>query len=704
MRTTAEGLKQFQLDRNLRSTWRGQYAIGRLLLGVLRGGQLVLVQSGPTHVFQLGPQVRHIHDAQISGRGLGLSQSTPIYFTQLELSAGAILVLCPQLPGNWDSVLLSGSSGASMDAIRRKLTGINREDISAVLIEAQPGEGVVSISRAVRPEGEADNPTPAEDGSKGSSPGARLADISSDGEKQGITPGTGGDQSPSVGVEKGVPQEILSSRPIELPSERRARSIRAQDASQPSLPANAMDQAKSPADAEGKEPALHGRQAARRLANLIGWGRRSGQSASGRLQRFLPSLLPGEAGQRPLLPGSVMAVIAIIVPLIVVTIATVVYMRYGRIAQYEENYQLAIEAAVGAVGAEDPAIIRHAWETTIYYLDKAEYYQETQQSQALRTEAQSALDGMDGVIRIDFRLAIVGGLSKTVQISKMVATDTDLYLLNATNGSVIRTFLTNQGYAVDSEFKCGSGSYGGYQVGPLLDIAAMPAINSRSATLLGMDAGGTLLYCAPDLDPRAYPLAPPDTTFRGVIGFTLDVEGENLYILDPPGNAIWTYTRQEDDFSGPPILFFSENPPEGMPGAIDVLATAEDLYLLHEDGHITLCSISRMAEVPMRCYDPTTLQDDRPGHQSGPFITDAIFTQMSFSAPPDPSLYLLVPNTHAIYQFSPRPDSLTLRGQFRATVEQSKRFTSPATAMAISLNRYLFISIENQVYFATDVP
>jgi hypothetical protein len=65
---------------------------------------------------------------------------------------------------------------------------------------------------------------------------------------------------------------------------------------------------------------------------------------------------------------------------------------------------------------------------------------------------------------------------------------------------------------------------------------------------------------------------------------------------------------------------------------------------------------------------------------------------------------MLVPNTHAIYRFSPRPESLNLLGQFRATIEQSKRFTIPATAMAISSNRYLFISIGNQVYFATDVP
>jgi hypothetical protein len=711
MRATAENLNQFLVDRNLRSTGRGQYAIGRLLLGVLRGSQLVLIQSGPTHVFQAGSQVRHIHDAQISGRGLGLSQSTPIYFTQLDLNPGDLLLLCPQLPAGWEAALLSEKGGTTLESLRQKLAGVNREDISAVLVLAEAGAGRMPILRGTKPEAEAPQPPSPEVASIRPSPGERLASILAESGKPEPSPEGAGVQPASADTSKGVPQEIVSSHPVELPSERRTRSIRAQmpapvqDPRQVSSQPNARDQ-EYPLGNPGavKGTSLHGKRVARRLANFIGWVRRSRQSITGRLGRFLPNLLPAREGQAMLLPGSAMAIIAIIVPLIVVTIATVVYMRYGRVAQFEENYQLAIEAAVGAVGSEDPATIRHAWETTIYYLDKAEYYQETQQSQALREEAQSALDGMDGVIRIDFRPAIVGGLSKTVQISRMVATDTDLYLLNVTNGSVIRTFLTNQGYAVDSEFKCGPGSYGGYQVGSLLDIVAMPAINDRSATLLGMDASGKLLYCAPGRDPQAYPLTPPDTTFKGVIGFTMDVEGENLYILDPPGNAVWVYERQGDDFGDLPLLFFSENHPEGMPGAIDILVTTEDLYLLYGDGHITLCSISRMAEVPMRCYDPTTLQDDRPGHQPGPIITDAIFTQMSFAAPPDPSLYLLVPNTHAIYQFSPRPDSLTLRGQFRATVGQSKRFTSPATAMAISLNRYLFISIENQVYFATDVP
>jgi len=97
--------------------------------------------------------------------------------------------------------------------------------------------------------------------------------------------------------------------------------------------------------------------------------------------------------------------------------------------------------------------------------------------------------------------------------------------------------------------------------------------------------------------------------------------------------------------------------------------------------------------------------DTRPERQPGPKINDAIFTQMAFASAPDPSLYMLEPLTRAIYRFSPRPDSLELRGQFRASMEQNNSlFGGPATAMTISSNRYLFFSIGNQVYFAIDVP
>jgi hypothetical protein len=66
---------------------------------------------------------------------------------------------------------------------------------------------------------------------------------------------------------------------------------------------------------------------------------------------------------------------------------------------------------------------------------------------------------------------------------------------------------------------------------------------------------------------------------------------------------------------------------------------------------------------------------------------------------------MLEPLTRAVYRFSPRSDSLELRGQFRASMEQNNTlFNGPATAMTINPNRYIIFSIGNQVFFATDVP
>ncbi len=152
-------------------------------------------------------------------------------------------------------------------------------------------------------------------------------------------------------------------------------------------------------------------------------------------------------------------------------------------------------------------------------------------------------------------------------------------------------------------------------------------------------------------------------------------------------------------------MFFGEQVPQNMNTAIDLAANNADLYMLFQDGHVTSCPLTRYEGVPMRCTDPATFVDTRPERQSGPKINDAIFTQVTFASAPDPSLYMLEPLTRAIYRFSPRSNSLELRGQFRATMEQNNTlFDGPATAMTISPNRYAFFSVGNQVYFATDVP
>jgi len=391
--------------------------------------------------------------------------------------------------------------------------------------------------------------------------------------------------------------------------------------------------------------------------------------------------------------------LAIAVPLLIVTVAVMFYSRYGRASQYEENYKLAVQAAVGAIGQTDPAVVQHAWESTLYYLDKAEVYKVTQDSQDLRGQAQAELDNLDRIVRLEFHPAIISGLDTTIHVSRMAATESDLYLLNAASGNVLRAMRTNQGYEIDTEFQCAPGAYGDHTVGQLVDLVALMNSNLyNSATLLGIDATGTLLFCAKDLEPRAVPLAAPGLGWKSISAFTLDADSSTLYVLDPTGSAVWSYFWAKDKFEDP-NLFFGEQVPQGMNTAIDLAVRGEDLYLLFQDGHVAACVGGG------RCVDPDPFTDPRPGHLSGATISDAVFTQMLFAGPSDPSLYMLESKTRAVYRFSALPDALNLQGQFQPTVDQRKLlFTTPVTAMAVSPNRYIFLSMDNQVYFATDVP
>jgi len=694
MRGTVDVLNQFLVERNLRTTGKGAYIVGRLVLGVMRSNQLVLAQSGPTHVYHLTAEgATHFHDPQISGRGLGFSQTTQLYFTQAELHAGDKLVICAKLPTGWDAVLGGERGTASPDALARKLVSMTQDDISVILLETLPGTGDLRILRptksTVSTRATAEGATGPGDAAvqpqtpvvpPQSRPANRFQKLMTEADQQQsqVEPA-----SYAVPLDEALPRAATGRRQRGLSRERRSGV--------PEI---------SPPPTERRKETYRG------LARLIQTVRKFEQNMSDGIRRMLPRLLPGlQENEERGISASTMVLITLGVAVVVVTIAVTVYMRYGRVAQYGENYDLAIQSAVGAIGQDDAVIIRHAWESALYYLDRAETYQITQDSQALRYEAQTALDGLEGIIRLNFRPAIYGGLDSTVQIIKMAANDTDLYLLNGVRGNILRAIRTNQGYEMDRNFLCDPGVYGEHQVGPLIDLAVLPRVNNRNAAVMAIDGNGTILYCSSGIRPFAEPLGPPDLGWRGISGFTLDTDGNNLYVLDSQANAVWKYNGDLGSFSDRPTFFFAEQVPEGMNTAIDLAVKGNDLFLLFEDGHIVICIQGQLEIIPVRCIDPATFEDSRPGHQSGPVITDAVLIQMAFAAPPDQSLYALEPHTHAVYRFSSRTDSLILQAQFRAPVDmENTQFVLPVTAMAISTNGVVFLSIDNQVYYATNIP
>jgi hypothetical protein len=434
----------------------------------------------------------------------------------------------------------------------------------------------------------------------------------------------------------------------------------------------------------------------REIRQVVGAGIRVGatfQAATANAMRqiggflftWLKRLLPDESMLN--LSPRTLIFIAIAAPLVVSVIGGMVYIEHGQATQFQLFYDQAVEAAAQATAKTDPLEQRLALQSTLELLDKAEFYRQTTESQTLRSQARGALDLLDGIERLDYRPALQANLDKMMRITRIATHGGDLYLLNGSQGYVIRAVLTGGGYQIDTQFVCGPVGSGASVVGPLVDIVPLPRGEESKATVLGIDASGTLILCIPGQQPLIQPVNPPSINFGEIRAF--DLNTGDLYYLDPPQNAVWIYRRRET--INPPRLFFGEQIPH-MQNVVDLTVNGDDLYLLHADGHQSLCAY--LPDSATRCDDPINYVDMRPGRSGGPVIPDALFTQLQFAPPPDPSLYLLEPGSQAIYHFSLR---LTLQRQFRPNQPLSE---NPATAFAISANRVAFLAIGNQVYYA----
>jgi uncharacterized membrane protein len=427
------------------------------------------------------------------------------------------------------------------------------------------------------------------------------------------------------------------------------------------------------------------------LAGMGALGRAVGntlESAGRSLGRLVRNILPDESLLH--LPPSMMVFIALAIPLVTATVGGVIYVQRGKASQHQTYYQQALVAARNAAGQTEAPAQRAAWLLVLGALDSAEFYTVTPDSQDLRSQARVALDALDKIERLDFQPALAQGVLGTdFRVQRMITNGNDLYLLNAVQGNVLRAYMTGRGYEVDATFKCGP-TYGALVVGQLVDIIALLPGTYKEATLLGIDASGNLLYCSANGDqPEAVQLALPGN-FKAATN--LEIDFGDLYVLDPQSKAVWLYNNMNVDQL--PRDFFGEDRPDNMADVIDMAINNDDLFLLHADGQISKCAYSSLPQSPTRCEDPFSYQDARAGRVSGPIMEETGFTQIFFSPPPGPSIYMLDPQQQAIYYFSKR---MAMQNQYRPVSGVS---TEPASAFAISTQRLVFLAIGNQIYYA----
>ena len=336
----------------------------------------------------------------------------------------------------------------------------------------------------------------------------------------------------------------------------------------------------------------------------------------------------------------------------------------------------------------------------MHVVNAEKIYRQTPDTIQLKQEADANLDRILGITRMQFNPAFSSDLG--IQISRMTASETDLFLLDAESGEALRAqpSANGRGFQIDTTFNCGPAVYGNYTVGHLVDILTLPALNSINGTLLGIDATGNLLYCAPGQLPQAIPLPPPDTNWNHVTAFTMS--NGNLYVLDAPARAVWVYNGKDGTFVDRPYFFFGGQTPEKQ-DVIDLIISGDDLYMLHGDGHLSTCSYSRIETKPTRCQDPTPLINPFAAYQDTDLFAAANFTQMLFTALPDQSILLLDADTQGVLRFAPR--SLELQNQFRPQTGNANPIPAgPAGAVAVGPNHVLYLAVNGQVYFATNMP
>ncbi len=686
-RAVADALNQNLLERNQKGASSGRQGVGLLSIITLRNNHLYLAQSGPMHAFLINAAgAKHIHDPQISGRGLGLSRNTPIHYSQADLNPYDTLVISPQPPATWTAATLSGLHNQSPDSLRYHLLDKAAPTVRAILFQASRGTGKTSLLHPtagqpvtyVQPKTE---PTPTampSEPPEASAPVIAVAagvNVAARYPDAQFVPPAALDQpqdppftqSTTAGLDSQVTvQTTIPETPVE-------------EVEQPAIPSQAKTRRSRRAPGEGKTASIG-----------IGISAAIARTGLGIRNLFL-RMLPGESVAT--LPSSVMITVAVLVPLFVVAIAAWVYFQTGRTGQFDAVYAQAVQAAGYARTQSDPNQKMVAWQNVINYLEQAEEYEVTADTQALRNEARQAFDELNLVTRLGYQPALTSNLPENTHITHMVASSSDLYLLNAEGGNVVRTLATASGYEVDSSFQCAAGLPAG-QTGQLIDIAQAPTDNDFNATLQALDINSNLLQCMPGQVPVFTPLTQPSKGWGKPVAMSVDLG--NLYLLDPQKNTVWIYW--DSNYKEQPEEFFVADFP--MENVVDLVVSNTDLYLLHQDGHTTLCTYSQLSVSPSRCVDNLPYVDSRPGHEGQPMQIQPPFTQVLSSQPPDPSLYYLQPEEHAVYRFSLR--LLTYYGQFRPSNEALTGVSrKPATAFTLSPDaRLAFLAVDNQVFYA----
>lgn len=739
LRAAAEGLNVALLNMNQQATYETQPRLAKVNLAAVRGNDLYLAHAGTTHTFVLTKAgAEEFSEIESGNRGLGVSRTIPIRYYQTTLQNADLILFAPHPPAGWSKESLADASKQTLDHLRRRLLDKAGLDIQAALIQVRQGKGdihrlkprtlFVASGSPLPPELESasETPVPTVD------PGSALLQLEPETYQDNIPVydtlpdiNTESEDQPEMD-EQAIPEEIMQSGDAEAsqgavpqPEDAVIQPVEAAAPAEPtswtpSRPRRPLPSAVEPvveqelpageaedelpyqkAEAQEEEP-----QEAEESVQNDAWKQtlrekwlkfRSSHAMQSRpgggllAKVFTPD-------HESSLSSRNMLFIAIVVPLIVVAIGATVYFRLGRTERHQSYLLQAAQQVEVARNTEGPKLQRQAWNQALALLEQAEDYGNSDESQQLRQEIESTLDTLEGISRTLFQPILVQQTEGT-NITRMVANMDEVYALDASQNRVLRLELSGNTYTLDNTFNCKSGTHDVRVVSDLVDIIILPVNSPFGATVLAVDKTGNLMYCIPDEPPVVTSLASPDNNWGELVD--VDLGGTNLFILDILKDTMLSYRGTNQAFDQNPNWFFDDEKPK-LSDLVAISAYGNDVYMLHSDGSMSLCTYRLGRDDTTKCNDVTYF-DERKGAEPEPRVMGGTrFIQMMSTEPPQSSLFILDADAPAIYQFSLR---LTFIKQIRPLTNADYGIPqASASAFVVTPGRNILLAFGDELY------
>ncbi|RMF29636.1 MAG: hypothetical protein D6759_13495 [Chloroflexi bacterium] len=279
-----------------------------------------------------------------------------------------------------------------------------------------------------------------------------------------------------------------------------------------------------------------------------------------------------------------MAGVAIAIPILIALLVVALYIQRSQTAYFQGLLEEARrEMEVASSLTSDPETAREHWQAALGFLEEARQARPNDETaQRLYNQAQTALDRMEGTVRVQPALLWDYGASRPYRLA---VGPVQLFTLDPEAGEVVQhTLDATRANVVEKEAPVIA--YRGQQVGEermgaLLDLVWMPAGGQRlQDALLILAERNRLLEYNPTWGLKRLALGQPP---QPLVPRALGAFNGKLYILDGGSSQIWRYEPTAEGYGSPESYFVA--PPPDLSQAVG-MAIDGSIYVLLADGRI----------------------------------------------------------------------------------------------------------------------